>query len=467
MTPKGEIDTSFRSALRRLDDAGRVVKIAREVDTEFEVAGAMSELDGGPAVLFENVRGSSMPVLGNFLASERNVEAALAVDRLGVRQLMERGLAEPIPPEIVEHADVQQVVHTDDIDLGANLPVLRHAPGDGGRFITAGVVIARDPLTGINNASYHRMQLLGGSRTAIKLDQGRHLRTIWDHAKELGADVPLVVAIGPDLSLLYAAAFMGSQMAFETDELAAAGGVRGAPLRLAAGITQDLPVPADSEIVLEATMSTSETAYEGPFGEFLGYHSDEGPAPVVDVTALMHRTDPVYVAINGAGQETVMLRKHVLEAAAYRSIHASTPIVNDVHLTAGGLHRFHLVLSVGKRSPQHDGLQRNAAMAAFGALKDLDLIVLVDDDIDIHNLRDVEYAIATRLEASKGIVVVPGARGHEYIRASASGVRAKLIIDATVPYAEKERFQRIGFVKPGLAESEKSTAKGSAAVPWL
>ncbi len=467
MTKLDGTDTNFRAALRRLDCAGRLVKVRRELDRDLEVAGAMRSLDGRSALLFEQVRGASMPVLGNFLASERNVEIAFGADRDQVRMLLERGLSEPLPPEVVDGPESQEVVHTDGIDLDALLPVLTHAPGDGGRFVTAGVVIARDPVTGVPNASFHRMQLLGGDRTAIKLDQGRHLRTIWENAKAIGRDVPIVVAIGPDLALLYAAAFMGSQMALEDDELAAAGGIRGTPLPMARALTQDTLVPAEAEIVLEASMSGTETVHEGPFGEFLGYHSDEGPSPVVTVSAVTHRDAPLYVAINGAGRETVMLRKHVLEAAALRALRRATPIVADVHLTAGGLHRFHIVLSISKRSQQHDGMQRNAALAAFGALKDLDLVVLVDDDIDIHDLADVEYAIATRVEASRDVVAIPGARGHEYIRVSDRGIRAKLVIDATVPYAERERFKRIDFAKPELDDTDLVSDQGSSSLHWL
>jgi 2,5-furandicarboxylate decarboxylase 1 len=114
-------------------------------------------------------------------------------------------------------------------------------------------------------------------------------------------------------------------------------------------------------------------------------------------------------------------------------------------MTAGGLHRFHAVIQLKKATPQHDGLQRNAIMASFGALKDLDMVIAVDDDIDIRDPHDVEYALATRMEASRDLLLTPGARGHEYIRVSQNGIRTKLGIDATVPFAEKDRFMRCRF----------------------
>ncbi len=167
--------------------------------------------------------------------------------------------------------------------------------------------------------------------------------------------------------------------------------------------------------------------------------------PVVEVTALTHRRRPVYHAINGYGRETIMLRKYVLEASLLKVLRAAVPCVVDAEMTAGGLHRFHAIIQVKKSSPGHEGLQRNAILAAFGALKDLDLVIAVDHDIDIRDPQDVEYALATRMEASRDLIVVPQARGHEYVRVGDNGIIAKLGIDATVPFAEQARFARCSF----------------------
>jgi 2,5-furandicarboxylate decarboxylase 1 len=135
----------------------------------------------------------------------------------------------------------------------------------------------------------------------------------------------------------------------------------------------------------------------------------------------------------------------VLEASLLKVLQSAAPIVIDAEMTAGGLHRFHAVLQVRKTMPQHEGLQRNAILAAFGALKDLDLIIVVDEDIDIRSPHDVEYALATRMEASRDLFIIPAARGHEYIRVGQNGIRAKVGIDATVPFEDKARFRRCEF----------------------
>jgi 2,5-furandicarboxylate decarboxylase 1 len=443
-SPQVVIDTSFRSALRRMQAAGRINTYAHEADTEYQVAGIMKKLDGGPSILFPRIKGHAMPVLGNMLSCKENCEAAFGTDYMGIRQFVTRALGNPVPPVRVAKAPVHENVLRE-FDLGKVLPILRHTEGDSGRFITAGIIVVQDPETGVYNASYHRLQVIGPQRTAIKLDFGRHLRAAYERAQKLGKPLPIAVCIGTDLAVHYTAATMGAQMPESADELAIAGALRGEPLPVVKGITQDLYYPAETEIVLEGVLLPNQTVREGPFGEFVGYLSPEGDAPIFEVTALCHRNNPVYFAINGVGRETIMLRKYVMEASLLKSLQAATPIVKDVEVTAGGLHRFHAVIQVKKTNPQQEGMQRNAILAAFGTLKDLDLIIAVDDDINIQDPNDVEYALAMRMEASKDLFIIPGARTHEYVRKSNNGIRAKVGIDATVPFEERERFARAPF----------------------
>ena len=453
----GAIDTRLRTALHRLAAAGRLREYAASVDPKLEIAALMKRLDGDKALLFSDVKGHSMPVLGNLLASQGNCEAAFGVDFRVLRDLVGRALNAPKPPVLVAEAPVQRHVHTSGIDIGRLLPALTHTAADAGRYITAGIVLARDPGTDVYNASYHRLMIAGPDRVALKLDYGRHLRQAFERAQKLGQPLPVVVCLGADLALHYTAATMGSQMPDTADEIAVAGGLAGKPLNVIRARTQDLIVPADAEIVIEGWISPTETMEEGPFGEFVGFLSPEGPAPIMHITAVTHRDKPIYHAINGYGRETIMLRKYVLEASLLRVLQAAVPIVTDAEMTAGGLHRFHAVVQVRKENAQHDGLQRNAVFAAFGALKDLDQVIVVDEDIDIRDPADVEYAMATRFEGSRDILVMPGARGHEYVRAGNNGIRAKVGFDATVPHAEKERFRRCAFEEVDVKEGAFTT----------
>ncbi len=459
------IDTSFRAALRRMQAAGRINTYAPEADPEFQIAGMMKKLDGGPSLLFPRVKGHSVPVLGNMLSCRENCEAAFGVDYRGIRQFVARALGNPVPPVLVPKAPVHENVLRE-FDLGKVLPILTHTDGDSGRFITAGIIVVRDPETGVYNASYHRLQVIGPQRTAIKLDFGRHLRAAYERAQKRGLPLPVAICIGTDLAVHYTAATMGAQMPESADELAIAGGIRGEPIPVVKGVTQDLHYPAETEIVLEGVLLPNETVREGPFGEFVGYLSPEGDAPVFQVTALCHRKDPVYFAINGVGRETIMLRKYVMEASLLKALQAVSPIVQDVEVTAGGLHRFHAVIQVKKTSPQQEGMQRNLILAAFGTLKDLDFIIAVDEDINIQDSNDVEYALAMRMEASKDLFVIPGARTHEYVRKSNNGIRAKVGIDATVPFEEKARFERAPFRTMTVDPADLST-QAPTTLGWL
>jgi 2,5-furandicarboxylate decarboxylase 1 len=439
------LDTRFRTALQRMAEAGRLKSYDEPVDTHLEIAAIMKKLDGGPSILFTAPKGFDIPVLGNFLSEQKNCEAAFGVDFRAIRTFMVRAMSAPLPPKLVKRAPAQEVVLKKGFDITTLLPALHHTQDDAGRFMTSGIVIAKDPETGVYNASYHRLQLLGPDRTGIKLDLGRHLRAAWERAKAKGEDLAIVVAIGTDIALHYAAATMGSQMPESADELAAAGGLAGRPLPVVKAVTQDLLVPADTEIVLEGRLSHTKTVNEGPFGEFVGFMAPAAESPIFEISAVTHREKPIYLAVNGYGRETIMLRKYVLEASLLKAVQPAVPIVTDAEMTAGGLHRFHAIVQVKKTNPAHEGLQRNAILASFGALKDLDLVIVVDDDIDIRDPADVEYALATRMEASRDLIVIPDARGHEYVRAGNNGIRAKLGIDATVPLSERDRFKRMRF----------------------
>lgn len=455
-------DTRFRSALVRMAERDRLLTCSDTVDPHLELAAIMKKLDGQQALYFPRVAGYETPVVGNLMTCQENCEAAFGTDFHGIREMIGRALGAPLPPVLVDHAPVQEVVVSRDIDLAKHLPILQHAPNDAGRYITAGIVVVQDPTTGVYNASFHRLQLLGPDRLAIKLDYGRHLRLAFERAKASGQPLPVAVCIGVDLSLYLTAATMGSQMPESADELAIAGRLSGQPLTVAKAVSlPNLIVPAESEFVLEGEIHTEEVALEGPFGEFVGFAAPAADAPVLQVKTLTRRKQPIYHAINGYGRETIGLRKYVLEASLLKALGPAIPIVTDVEMTAGGLHRFHVVIQVRKTSPQHDGLQRNAIMAAFGTLKDLDLAIVVDDDIDIHDPLDVEYALATRMEASKDIFMIPGARGHEYVRVSDRGQRTKLGIDATVPFDDRARFQRVKFADADVSKARFSTDTSS------
>ena len=218
------------------------------------------------ALVFARVKGHGMPVIGNVLCCKENCEAAFGMDYRGIRRSVARAFGNPVAPVRVANAPVHEHVYRRGMDggfdIGALLPVLTHSDGDSGRFITAGIVVVQDPETGVYNASYHRLQLIGPQRTALKLDFGRHLRAAYERAQRMGKPLPIAACIGTDLAVHYAAATMGSQMPESTDELAIAGGLRGEPVPVVKALTQDIFYPAETEIVLEGVILPDQMVLE-------------------------------------------------------------------------------------------------------------------------------------------------------------------------------------------------------------
>lgn len=449
-------EIGFRAALARVDAAGLLMKVEDQVDWDLEI-GSLLACMPNQAMFFKRVKDHDFKVLGNFLSSDGNILTAFDADLQGFRGRIDHGLANPLAPSKVDSAPVHEVFH-EEPDLGELLPLLRYAPLDGGRYISGGIVVAKDPETGVYNASYHRLMHAGGNKLLIRLDLGRHLRTLWEKAKAKGQALPVAVVMGPDLGLIYAAAIMGAQLPLEMDEYRVASGIKGRPLEVVDGQRVPLLVPANCELVMEGSISPDEMMDEGPFMEFVWLYSEVAPAPVVTIECLYHRRTPIWHVITA--RESPVLTKSVREGVILKAVRASAPCVVDLALTPGGLYRFHLVVSVHKAGPSDEGVQRNAAYAAITALKDLDLIILVDDDIDIRDWTDVEWAIATRWDASRGFILLPDSRGHEYIPISRGGVRTKVIIDATLPAGFTRRHKRVPIPKGDLSRYRTSTVPG-------
>ena len=447
-------DLSFRAALQRLDAAGLLLKVEDEVDWNLELTSIMYK-QPERAMLFKHVKGYSIPVVGNFMGSEENVLGIFQKNVAGLRRFISEGMANPMPPRKVKSGPVQEVFH-DNPDLTKLLPLPKYAPDDGDRYISAGVVIAKDAETGIYNASYHRFMHVEQNRLLIKIDLGRHLRILWERAKSNGESLPIAVVLGPNIAMLYAGAMMGTGLPMEMDEYHVASGIQGSPLDLVDCKTVPLQVPAEAEVVLEGSISPDEEMEEGPFMEFICLYSDVAPAPVTTINCLYHRKSPIWHVIST--KESPNLYKHVREQGLMNAVKTAASCVTDVALTAGGLYRFQLNIAVKKRSPADEGYQRNAIYAAITAQKDLDLIIVVDDDIDIRNPTDIEWALATRWDASKGLILMPGSRGHDYVPISQDGVRTKAGIDASLPYGFPKRHKRIQIPSADLGKYRTSLA---------
>jgi UbiD family decarboxylase len=430
----------LRSFLDALEARGDLIRVARPVDWEYEAVGLTrrtSDLDG-PALLFERVRDSDVACLSGLFAARRRVAWALDVaeaeldDAYRAREdrMIAPTLQTGLPP-------CQEVVLTgDEIDL-FSLPILRHYELDGGRYVTAGLQVARDPVTGVRNVSIHRMLLLDRRRLTVFAPLGRHLRTIIERWHERGEPASIATAIGPE-----PATQIGSQsrVPFGVDEFAVAGGLRGEPIELARCHSIDLEVPATTEIVIEGRTVPGELVIDGPFGEYPGTYSDAKPTPVLEVTAVTMRTRGIYQnTLTGMPMtENHWMMQPAAVAMAWREAAKITPEVVAVNVTPGGATRHHVVVAIRKRHPAE---ARNLALALLVAPLGAKLVTVVDEDIDVFDPTSVEWAMNTRVQADRDVIIVPNLYSPTLDpSAPAARTSAKMAIDATAPIGERASY---------------------------
>ena len=429
---------SLRETLGRLEKQGDLVRVRREVDRRFELAAVAKKLDGGPAVVFENVRGASMPVVVGTDGTKDRVAQNLGVKAVQLIEHFARAIGQPIPWQAVGDGPVRARRRRAPFDIAELLPVPHHYEKEPAPFITGGMVVARDPDSGVLNASYNRMQLKGGTRCGMYV-QPRHLLQIHGKNAARGRPTEVAVIFGMDTAVRLSSATWGSNIPLELDEFAIAGGLRGQAVEMVRCDTVDLEVPADAEIVLEGHVLPGVMEAEGPMAEFTGVYGGTDPKHVFEATAIMMREDAIYQDIVPFGTEHLLMLGLPYEGVLFRYVKAQVPGLRDVHITPGGCGKFLAALSLTKR---HDGDAKNAILGAFGAIRDIKIVMAVDPDVDINNPRELQFALATRVQGDRDIFMIPGAKGNEldpiqdvydYI--------TKIGIDATKPLARAERFE--------------------------
>jgi len=295
----------------------------------------------------------------------------------------------------------------------------------------------RNPKTGKQNVSIHRCQLTGPNRLGVLL-LPRHTHTYQRMAEEAGQPLDAAIVIGVDpLTLLASQAIVP----LDHDELEIAGSLQGRPLPVVKCLTSEIRVPAEAEIVIEGRFLPGVREPEGPFGEFPQTYSARANHEVMDVIAVTHRKDAIFHTMVGGGLEHLILGAVPKEATLLTHLRRNFPNVLDVHLSPGGSMRFHLFVKMKKTQ---EGQGKNVILGAFAGSFDLKHVVVVDDDIDIHNPAEVELAIATRFQADRDLVIVPESQGSRLDPSNRDGVGAKMGLDATKPLSAPEmHFKRI------------------------
>ncbi len=424
---------TFRELLAHLESRGEMRHVGRSVDPRFELTAVMRKMQKGPnqALMFDNVAGSPMPVVTNVFGFRSAVAAALDLDEANLLPALVEKENKTLPVAQVDAAPVQELVMTgNEIDVARDVPQIVFSELDGGAYITAGVLIARHPKTGVYNASWNRAELVGGDKLRVRMMPPQHLGRYHDEAEAMGQSLPCAIVIGAPPALMFSAA---SKVPYEVDELQVAGAWQNKPLRVVRCKTIDVEVPADAEMVIEGEVVANRREAEGPFGEFTDSYVPVMENHVFRVTAITRRKDSVYHAILAGGTEDLNLVATPIQTEIYKRVSQYVPKVRDV-ATPGYV--FGCVVAIEK---ENEDQPKNALMAALAAYSWTKVVVVVDHDVDPFDAADVLWAIQTRCTPETGIYNIP--RLPSYTREDVRDVhRGKVGIDATAPLGNKDLF---------------------------
>ncbi|HEY7162974.1 MAG TPA: UbiD family decarboxylase [Candidatus Binatia bacterium] len=436
--------SDMRQFLNYMGEAGHLVRVEKEVDPRYEIAAYIRKTSDqkGPGLLFENVKGHDMRVAGGLFGTLKGAALALECDISEINQKIIAGTQNPIAAKMVKDAPCQEIVHEgDDVDL-FKLPIPLYSEKDSAPYITMGVTMSKDPETGARNMGLYRNELKGKNRLGIS---AQTVRVHLGKAEKKGQGVPVAIALGVDPAVLIAA---GYKAPYGVDEVALAGGFRGAPVELVKAKTSDLEVPATAEIVIEGITLPNVREMEGPFGEYPGYYNPAIQKPVIQVTAITHRKNPIFLAgLTGMPTtENHILKQICLEPMLLWDLQQKFPGVKDVHFPAAGAQA---LLAVVAMRPTSKFEARNVLSYMLGNRPAVKCVIAVENDIDIRNIEQVMWAVMTRFQPAEDVIILgnlmeialdpSGPRGGASASGTADGLAPELSssamgIDATRPF---------------------------------
>ncbi|RQS43399.1 UbiD family decarboxylase [Burkholderia sp. Bp8986] len=419
----------LREWLERLHDTDRLAVMQRGVSLQHELTALLVGLEGRKVCFFPEPSGHKVPVVGGTLGNRAWVEEVLGVTTGNLLAHVGQSIASPLGWGVVpqDRAPVHEVVYEHNINLSSILPVVTTSEYDGGPYITSGLVNAANLQNGKQNLSIHRMQLQACDTLSI-LMLPRDLHAYYKFAESTDRPLPVTITIGHDPVIKLASQVMAPR---DVCELEIAGALKREPLRVTRSYTNEIFIPADAEFSIEGEILPHFRALEGPFGEFARYYGEAGLHPIIKVKCVTHRRDPIYETTLPSGFENIVTGGVSREAAMLLHINEIFPNVIDLRLTPGGVGRFHLVIKMHK---QQYGEAKNVIAHALSCHYDIKQVIVVDDDIDIDDPLQVEWAVATRFQADRDLVILHHALGSKLDPSGDSvmrGLSSKLGMDAT------------------------------------
>lgn len=431
--------SGIREYVGRVERAGELARVRREVSAKYEIAGVTARADGGDALLFENVSGSGYQVVSNLVGTRGRFALALGAGPDDIHQRMLDCIRESLEPDTIPRGMFLE----NRAGSARGLPIVTHFEKEPGPFIASAVVFAVNPDTKKQNASFHRMMPLDGKRFTIRMVEGRHLHRCYTDAAEHGEDLEVAVVVGVHPAVLIAGAY---QAEWGSDEMCIANRILGGSLKMAPVPGCGIRVPAEAEVVMAGRILRDAAECEWMV-EMLQTYDYKRRQPVFRLDSIYHRNEPVFHDIlSGYGEHRLLMGMPVESKINGALRHVSGFV--SASLTRGGCNWLHAVVRVKKR---RDTDPRRVIHEALGAHRSLKQVTVVDQDIDPQDAAQVEYALATRFQADRDIEIVRDVRGSSLDPSSdQKNLRtAKMGIDATIPLDKRPEGFEVARI-PGM-----------------
>lgn len=393
----------FRQFLDVMRQQGELVDINQDIAlTDVGKALKHAYAKGRKAVRFNN-NGTEFPLVCGVYSSRKHALIAFETDEKNVTQKVLDGLSKPIAPKISNGggAPCQEVVITDDIDV-RRFPIPTYSPKDGGPYITPGIVVSKDPETGVPDIGHYRFLILDKDTVSFSAQPFHRFGKNLTKCQQMGVTPKAALIIGVDPILAYTCQV---QVPDQTNDWEVAGGLRGAPVELTRCKTSDIEVPSTSEVVIEFEVDMNNTVMEGPLGEYTGYYTPASLKPVAKITAITHRKQPIFQGLltGKPVTENHILKQIPFEASFLRALKAQFPTVKDVSVRASAGVSFFVVISM---TPRFKGEPRQVILNAMSSNIRPKWTVIVEPDIDVHSSAEVEWAMAFRTQPQEDVIIV-------------------------------------------------------------
>jgi 2,5-furandicarboxylate decarboxylase 1 len=426
--------TDLRDFLNTLQKEKELIVVSESLDPCYEVASllqALSEHDSYPAALIENVKGYAVPIAGNLFGSRKRAALALETKEGKVAEKYLRRKKNPIQPQIVSNGPIKEVILQKDLDLATVLPVLTYHEKDAGQYMTQGVVFLKDPKSEHQSMGIHRIHIKGERLINIAFES-KTSNEYLHRAEQENAPLEVAIALGLDPALIMAAV---AWFPFG-DKLELAGGLRREPVELIPAETVDIKVPAHAMFVLEGLIQPNSREPEGPFGESSGYYITLN-SPVAEIHSISHQTNPIYPVFIPCSLDDGIPLSICWSSEVLASLQKDFPSVIGVNFNVLNTS---IIVSIKKREPTEARRILHTLLVSHPFMKNA---VIVDEDIDIFNPRDVDWALGSRFQPDRDLIKIDHVAGSPLDPScEEEGVTAKMGLDATKPFKQKERFER-------------------------